>query len=1211
MPFEKRKEVSVVLLKSLVLQGFKSFPDRTVLHFDRGTTVVVGPNGSGKSNISDAMKWVLGEISSKNLRGSRMEDVIFGGTDNRRQMGFAEVSVTFDNTGADGQRLASAYDEVTVTRRYYRSGDSEYLINKQVVRLRDVHELFMNTGIGREGYSIIGQGKIAEIISQKSEERRNIFEEAAGISKYRYKKQEAEKKLSAVGDNLLRAGDILKELEGRVGPLEKEAAKARQYLELFGEKKQTDVSLWLYDMAVLRAEIEEREKQLVLSKEEYGRAEELLTDLEGRSDHLYQLTLKGKQRIEEITAQASSLTEDSLKREAEIKVLENEIGHIDGTIAAHAEAKTGQQTRLAALQEDLEKTETALGDALRAWEELHAKTEQESAKTKEYDSSLDACYRLLAETADGIGAAEKAAHEWEVQLSVLKNSGETDSRRRREVEESRSRYEESIALLEERCRKAREVLDGYSEKRGELEKESASYREALDVLTQKKGEISTRQNALFLEYTSAKNRIEALSRMEDLFEGYARSVRFLMQGYEAGKLPGSAVLYGPVSRLVSVEARFATAVETALGANIQNIVTADEASAKAAIQYLKRHSAGRATFYPLTTLRPAPLNINLKELSDLPGYLGVADALVSCEEEYRVVVRSLLGRTLVADTIDHADRIAKQCDYKVRVVTLDGQVINAGGSFTGGSVRHDSGMLTRSMEIEKLRTSGEVLSKQMAACKEELGQKDEEGRKLQERLEDIKAKRGMLTTLIQAEETQLQVMEAQLDNDRGMLASLLGEAEKLTDAGMLHEEEMRQAESAWKQALESAEALREERAAAEEERDRLTAALSEAQKSENRLRIRLAEAGKDREQAEAAVRQKQDFISESENRSMQLTEETARLEEKRTALISLVEGYRAENAAASDTQRGLETEKARIREENMSIEQSYEEVRRRIKEESHTKELLFQRLTKEEAKHASSLGEREKKTAALWDSYELTYTTASQLAYPAVTAETHAAHVARQAELKQKIKALGSVNVGAVEEYAEVKQRYDFMCGQAEDLRLSQTELTSIIDRLEEEMRTRFTSVMEEINRNFRVVFRELFGGGHAELVLTEPDRVLESGIEICVAPPGKIIKNMMLLSGGEQSFVAIALYFSILKVNPSPFCILDEIEAALDEVNVDKFAEYLRKYSDKTQFIVISHRRGTMEIADRLYGVTMYEKGISTVLTVNANEVGSFMSEK
>ncbi len=1199
-----------MLLKSLVLQGFKSFPDRTVLHFDRGTTVVVGPNGSGKSNISDAMKWVLGEISSKNLRGNRMEDVIFGGTDNRRQMGYAEVSVTFDNTGTDGQRLASAYDEVTVTRRYYRSGDSEYLINKQVVRLKDVHELFMNTGIGREGYSIIGQGKIAEIISQKSEERRNIFEEAAGISKYRYKKQEAEKKLSAVGDNLLRVGDILRELEGRVGPLEREAAKARQYLDLFEEKKQTDVSLWLYDMAALRTELEERAAQLALSKEEYSRTDELLTDLEGRSEHLYRLTLNGKKRIEEIAAQAAALTEQTLKRETEIKVLENEIGHIDGTLSAQAEDRAGQQTRLCALRSEWEKAAEDLENARKIWTELQEKTAAASSLALEYDSALDACYRLLSETAEGIVAAEKAAHEWELQLSVLKNSGETDGRRLREVAESRERYEESIALIEERCQKARGVLNDYGDKREALEQEAAAHRSALDGLSREKEEIAAQQNALFLEYTAAKNRIEALSRMEELFEGYARSVRFLMQGYEAGKLPAGAVLHGPVSRLISVDNRYATAVETALGANIQNIVTADEASAKAAIQYLKRNNAGRATFYPLTTLRPSARNISLSEAGTLQGFLGAADELVACEEKYRVVVRSLLGRTLIADNIDHADKIARHYDYKIRVVTLDGQVINAGGSFTGGSVRHDSGMLTRNTEIDRLRSEGEALSKRMAACREALTRKDDEGRKLQEMLEEIKAKRGMLTTLMQAEETQLQVMEAQLSSDHEMLRSLTEEENRLKNAGLQYAEELRQVEVSWKQALSSAEALQKERAAAEEERDQLAVKLSEAQKAENRLRIRLAEAGKDQEQAESAVVQKQNEVEETENYERKLTQETERLQMKRTELNGQIEAYQNENVAAAEAQTLLEQEKLQIREENAACEQSYEEVRRRIKEESHTKELLFQRLTKEEARHAAVLNDREKKTAALWDTYELTYTTASQLAYPAITSETHAAATARQTELKQRLKALGPVNIGAVEEYAEVKERYDFMCRQAEDLRLSQTELETIIERLEDEMRTRFTGVMEEINRNFRVVFRELFGGGHAELVLTEPDRVLESGIEIRVAPPGKIIKNMMLLSGGEQAFVAIALYFSILKVNPAPFCILDEIEAALDEVNVDKFAEYLRKYSDRTQFIVISHRRGTMEIADRLYGVTMYEKGISTVLTVNANEVGSFIKD-
>ncbi|MBR5869528.1 MAG: chromosome segregation protein SMC [Clostridia bacterium] len=1195
-----------MILKSLELQGFKSFPDKTHLTFDRGTTVVVGPNGSGKSNISDAMKWVLGEISSKNLRGSRMEDVIFGGTDTRRQMGFAEVSVTFDNSDTDGTRLATDYDEVTVTRRYYRSGESEYLINGKSVRLRDIHELFMNTGVGREGYSIIGQGKIAEIISRKSGERRTVFEEAAGIAKYKYKKEEAQKKLLAVEDNLLRVADIVGELESRVGPLEKESAKARAYLELYEQKKEADISLWLYDMQALKAEITALEDALKLSRGDHERACALLDELEAQGEHLYMLSQEYQAKTEELRAKAAAIAEERMRLEGECMVAENEIQHINTRLDENTDAAQSQTQQLEQAKARLALTQAALEDARARHAAAEAVCEADRAAMEEADRALDDAYNRLSALSEEIAAAARAAGDLKAEISALNSTKNADAAKRAEIRESREKYQENIAMLEERSVRARESAAKYKEKSDEYEQQTNAAKQALADISAKKKTLSDKQNAVYLDYTAKKNRIDALSRMEELFEGYSRAIRFVMSEYEKGKIPG-AVLHGPLSKLISVEPKYATAIETALGANIQNIAVEDEASAKAAMLHLKKNNAGRATFYPITTMRASDFNESLDRANAQRGFIGLADKLVSCDKKFDVVIRSLLARILICDNIDHAAELARAYNYRYRVVTLDGQQVNAGGSFTGGSVKHDSGMLTRNAEIDRLKSECQTLAGEIEAIKSELAALDKEAKVHTDRMETIRVNAAMIATLSQAEATQQQVIEAQLAGDRAMLASLDEDEEKLSRAGETFREENERLQAQYESTLAREEQLKAERTEMETVRENAGRTLNEAQKTLSRHQGKLAETARDIAAAEGAVTAEETAIAAINARTEAVGQENATLSERRAA-------YEAQIAANRETIKTQETvgaeteaETQKYRTMTLDCEQKAAELRAQIKEQSHTKELLFRQYTKAESKLTQAQNEQDKKVSALWDEYELTFSAAALLGYPAVTEETRTQTASRLSGLRSKIKALGPVNVSAIEEYTQVKERYDFMTAQVDDLTKSRTELAEIIFGLEGEMRTRFSEAMREINRHFQSVFRELFGGGHAELILTEPDNILESGIEINVAPPGKIIKNLMLLSGGEQAFVAIALYFAILKVNPSPFCILDEIEAALDEVNVDRFADYLHKNAEQTQYIVITHRRGTMEVADRLYGVTMVDRGISTVLSIGAGEVAKF----
>ncbi len=1187
-------------LKSLELHGFKSFPDKTTINFDDGMTVIVGPNGSGKSNISDAMRWVLGELSSKNIRGTKMEDVIFGGSASRSPMGYAEVSLLIDNTG-DGNRIDIDYDEVEVTRRYYRSGESEYMINRRPARLKDIHEMFMNTGVGKTGYSIVSQGKAAEIISQKSDERRNIFEEAAGISKYRYKKNEAERKLSSTNDNLVRLNDIKYELEGRIGPLEKEAEKAKRYLEFYDKKKSADVSLWLYDTKELREKLKKAEDDFVISGKELEIADETIQSLENQSERLFLSSQENKIRSEKNITELQNANEKKYGYEGTLKVLENDIEHIK-------QLKIQAENELKLRLEEKENTEKSLNEANNSLNALKNKLSLSEEERNTADTLLENALLELVELEKSLEQTETVIREKEdeivnkqLELSSLSGSRKSEDERCETLRSEIKELEQATAVLRERSEKTENTVFGYQKKTDEAKKAADEADANIPKLDLQIKELNDRLNSLYIDMASKKQRAEALTRMEEHFEGYANSVRFIMAESAKNTVSG---IYGPVSKLINVSRKYTVAIETALGGNLQNIVVKDEDCAKKAIALLKERNAGRATFYPLTSIQVQKLNVDQKTLSSYKGCIGIASGLTECEEKFKTISEFLLGRTVVFDNIDNASYAAKQLNYKVRLVTLDGQLINAGGSYTGGSAKKDSGMLTRVSEIERLKKDCEKLASDAEIIKTETEKLNKEKDAFAKQRDSHLGNASLLTSLLNAENTQYEVLRSQISADEKTLSELNNELERLERADDFYREKKQAIDSEIDEINALIEAGRKESETKKEEISKKNTEIETLRERNSLSVVRLAEDRKDMENLQKAVESASALLLSVTERITLGKGELDALDTKASNANLKREATKTELENILNDISVLEKEKGDYSEKNDEFEKKINDLRAKIKEKTNDRELVFRAYTKLEGLCQQLKTDLDKSSERIWDEYELTYTTAEELELPIVTIENRSETFRLLTEYKSKLKGLGHVNVSAIDEYKEVKERFDFMHSQITDLEEAEKQLSDIIVKLEAEMREKFSQTMKDVNMHFKTVFRELFGGGTAELILTNPDDVLTSGIDINVAPPGKIIKNLVSLSGGEQAFVAIALFFAILKVNPTPFCIFDEIESALDEVNVVRFAEYARKYSDSTQFIMITHRRGTMESADTLYGVTMYEKGISKVLTVNVRDI-------
>lgn len=1180
-------------LKAVEMQGFKSFPDRTKLTFDDGITVIVGPNGSGKSNISDAIKWVFGEQSVKSLRGAKMEDVIFGGSASRKPTGFAWVSLFIDNTD---RSIDIDTDEVVITRRLYRSGESEYRINNNPVRLKDINETFMDTGLGRDGYSVIEQGKIAEIVSAKSTQRREIFEEAAGISKFRYRKTEAERKLTQAEDNLIRLRDIMQELEDRVGPLKAQSEKAKQYVVLAEEKKSLEISLWLEQLAKLGRQMAELEDKTLLAANDRTTAQKRLEEIERETEEIQQKTQELNLYIEHKRDRIREWETAISEAKVNAAVKQNTVTHNEDTIRElqdeweRSMLSAGElEEKLIGLREDCALLQKEAEETARRWEEsqkaLEAKRQEErrlateqSALALQKQELQENIHRaeLSAETAGTL--AEETVDRLEALRGQAKNKDENLTRLREELAGHRAFAEE----LRERLESLQNSKNGYLYK--------------LKSRSDKIAEVESRQRNSEKLAGEKLQRAQVLTDLEKNYESFNNSVKFVMKQAGAGALWG---VIGPVSALIRTENRYSTAVEIALGAAIQNIVVQDETAAKRAIALLKERGAGRATFLPLTNIRANP--IRESDLAARGGYVGLASELVQCEERYRAVMDSLLGRTVVAEDIDAAAAIAKAYGYRYRAVTLDGQVVNAGGSLTGGSVNKNASILSRRGEIDALTAEAKKYAAQVEELETQLTELRREADAIRATVEGIAAEEKTAREDLISAQTLVSRLTASTEEAEQLNEQALREYDELT----ARVEELRKQKLTGgelvKKLTEEVARLNRMDVESTEAHTALTEAIEEAARQVTDLQMEAITRRKDCEAAQSVIAQLENQQSGSEAALTELRQKQEQLQKENEAIRAEIEEITAGAAGGGS---------------------EIETLRRDIKEADGQKDTLETRrsiltresgdaITKREAA-ASELVRLQEKSEAMqeqqngistkmWEEYELTRSEAAETAIPL---EDVPAAQKRLTELRGRIRGLGAVNVAAIEEYEEVSGRYRFMKEQIDDAENAKKELTRLIAELSAKMSAIFTERFAGINRHFGEIFRELFGGGHAELRLTDATDPLETGIEIIVQPPGKIIKNLSALSGGEQAFVAICIYFAILRVNPAPFVLIDEIEAALDDVNVGKFAAYLHRMTDHTQFISITHRRGTMEQGDVLYGVTMEEEGISKLLRLDVAEM-------
>lgn len=1182
-------------LKSLELQGFKSFPDKIRLNFDKGLTAVVGPNGSGKSNIGDSVRWVLGEQSTKTLRGNKMEDVIFSGTVGRKPMGFASVTLVIDNSEG---RLEGYGDEVSVTRKLYRSGESEYRINGKNVRLKDINELFMDTGLGRDGYSIIGQGRIAEIVGAKSNERREIFEEAAGISKFRYRKTEAERKLSQAQDNMDRLSDILSELEGRVGPLKHQAEKAEKFLVLAQEQKTLEISVWVEQLSALQGRLQELEEKLLVARANYENTERDIESEEAKIQECYRRMQECSVQAEEAHALVRNLRDTAAQAKADIAVWRNDIVHNEEALklsqSRHAQELQEQDkliTRLeeaeghaAAMLAALRSTQQALTDAKAAFEEMEAAYQAEDEKSRDADEALHRLYLERSELQFGIRAAEDRCAQLAADVTALEQAGAEDAKLLREAEAAYA------AALKEMQRVQQDVTA--------QETQIKACRTNVQTLQQQKAQAEDSFRQCGFQLRDKKQRHRILTDLENSMEGFSGSVKAILRGMRKNELFG---VCGTVAQLIQVDSRYGIAVETALGASVQHLVVEDEDAAKAGIRYLKDNRAGRATFLPLTTIKGRKLTE--QGLESCKGFVAVASDLVECEKEYRQIAENLLGRIVVAEDIDSASGIARRYGYKFRIVTMDGQVINAGGSYTGGSVQKTGGMLTRRTELKNLQDEIEQLALQCRDA-ELAARKSADDAAAAERTLEKESKRyaALQQEFLQAQtEAERQAFPVSQYRQRATeqeqrMAALKAQAAEAdsaaADAKLAYANKAQEIEQA-EQGLTGA---KDRRTQLLEERDALSAQYGD-------LKIRLAEAEKDKEAADASLSLAQAAVEQADARDEQYR---AELDGYRNTIQQRTQAIAEQEKRLTETEQGIDLAEA----EAKAATKAHDDQNIRIRElqsglnEYHTaKEKLSAEVTRLTEREENLKGENDAIVGKLLEVYELTRSEAQEAAQPI---EDMVEAKKRLSELKQKIRALGSVNVDAIEEYREVSERYKFLSGQMTDVRKSKAELERLIGELTAEMCRIFTESFAIINKNFKEIFVDLFGGGKADLTLTDPDNVLTSGIEINVAPPGKVIKNLISLSGGEQSFVAIAIYFAILRLRPAPFCILDEIDAALDEANVRKYARYLKHFTDSTQFVLVTHRRSAMEEANVLYGVTMQEDGISRLLKLEQPDEGA-----
>ncbi len=1184
-------------LKSLEVQGFKSFPDKTLIRFGDDITAIVGPNGSGKSNISDAILWVMGEQSTKTLRGAKMEDVIFGGTQKRSAVGFAEATLTLDNSD---RALAYDSDEVMVTRRYYRSGDSEYYINRQSARLRDIHEMFMDTGLGREGYSNIGQGRIDEILSLKSADRREIFEEAAGISKYSHRKEETERKLAHTEDNLLRIGDKVSELELQLEPLKQQSEKAKKYLELKDELQGVEVAVWLDTLEKLSAAAKKAE-------EDYASASFVLQQTNEDLDKLY---IQGEELGEQLRQKDADLESVRLK----VNMHEATHQQLDGQMAVLRGNIRNNEENIARILEELQSQENRTGGIGSQLQESRERIAQIDEILKQKGSQLEALQQELAAmtaSAQGITrqflelrtrestlTADQAGREADIR--GLENGIRENSQRSTQVKEDLDAGSSREASARQQLEQTRKALKSAQEDVTAANNTIAGYALRQKTRLAKRDETASQLQKLTAQLEGVKAKTRVFRAMERDFESYQKSVRLVMQESQRGKLRN---IHGPVSKLIRTKDEFTVAIEIALGGAMQQIVVDSESDGKAAISFLARTGGGRATFLPISSIQGKELRE--AGLENAGGYVGIASQLVSCENTYRKIVEYLLGRTVIAENMDAAIAMSRRFGGRFKIVTLDGQVMNPGGSMTGGSVNKEAGILSRANELEKLTAQEKELEVKTAAMDAELRENQrlvdqvdfqlntarEQLREAEDQVLRLQGQEKQHEILLQAicdaaasAKREWEALQTRLQSDRERYASqtakyqvFAGELERIR--GSIAELEGSQTEAS--QAIAGITGkmtdIKTDEAALEAERNTAVTHVEDLQKLQSDMEG-------DREKKLALA----DMIREDSRR---IGEELKALQQRQQENDATTAQLRQEQENVIALR--AETEAAKTRAERQTQEKNKDVI---------------------SMERACALLEQKKMTASmeekqiidkLWENYELTPGTAGERRGQI---ESVAAGTRRISELKRKITMLGTPNLGAIEEYARVNERYSYLASQRDDVLTAKRDLENIIRNITQEMTTIFVTEFQRIDHYFGQVFEEMFGGGKGQLILEDPEAPLTCGIEIRVQPPGKQVKTITLLSGGEKAFVAIALYFAILKVRPTPFCMLDEIDAALDDRNVQRFATYLRNLSQKTQFIVITHRRGTMEASDVLYGVTMQEQGVSKLLRLDLNQMEQYL---
>lgn len=1186
-----------MLLRTLEMQGFKSFPDKTELTFGKGITAVVGPNGSGKSNISDAVRWVLGETSTKSLRGSKMEDVIFGGTSTRKPLGFAQVVLTLDNSD---NSLKDKGEIVTVSRRYYRSGESEYKIDGEVVRRKDIHELFMDTGLGADGYSMVGQGKIDSIISAKNEDRRELFEEAAGISRFRHKRKDAERRLEQAQENLVRLLDILGELESRVGPLKTQSEKAKKFLEFSDEKKTLEIGVWLSKINKFTNELRMQEHKIGAANVSYEQCNTELENIESEIESVLAKITEINLEIEQSRSGVAAFEEEAVRKEGEIQVLNATLDHNNETIER--------------LKNDIsaaDDTGLSIDEQIAA---KHAFIEENDAKSQAKHIELQAVTnelnKIISDNDDISGQSSQLTKELadltlklsdcKVKCSQAVSSIEEIKSRLSAIDETVQSVDKEIETASAQKQETEDNITFIKERIAEYENSMDGYRLKLKNKTEKAEKIKADYDKLVRSLEEKQSKARMLSDLEKNMEGFAGSVKAVMRQSASKALSG---INGTLAQLISVDNDYSTAVEVALGAAMQNIVVDNEADAKRAINYLKQNNQGRATFLPVSAIKPR--YIDEKNLDDNFGFVDIAANLVDCDAKYKNIVSNLLGRVMIVEDIDCAIGISKRYNNKYKIVTLDGQVMNPGGSMTGGSRSRGAGILSRANMIDELNAEAEKIKTQVDEIAQSYKKAMEEANLAAADVQGADADlRNAKEELIRAEgDDKLASDKLKSLGDRK--AALISEKENADGRIMLFEE-------ADKKASRESDAVQNQINDVEAKLgeisngvDELTQKRETVRKRSEEINLELVTLAKDTEAAKLAVDELELRKSTQSDRVKSITDEIEQYEAKNQNLMlsisdvqSTVNELRAKAKSADDAIRDRITYRDNCEKRNV-------ELRTEEKTKTSDREKLSAELVRLEERKNNMQKEFDDLNDMLFEQYELTRPEAEALG---IVIENMAEAKKRLHEIKVAIRALGSINVGAIEEYKEVSERYEFLKEQIGDIEKSKSELQNIIEDLTSSMSEKFLTQFKKINEEFKVSFADFFGGGKGELILEEPDNCLESAIEIKIQPPGKSVQNINLFSGGEKSLAAMALLFSVLKVTPSPFCIYDEVEAALDDVNVERFAKYMRKMTDKTQFISITHRRGTMEEADVLYGVTMQEKGVSKLLELQSAELAAKM---